>query len=104
MRRTTVPSGKRLDYRAVLNTDAGAITIALQPELAPNHVRSFVALARAGYYDGLVFERNWVGEAVPASEFGEWSGGERLVCVVAGACVDDRDPVGRLQAEVQPQV
>jgi peptidyl-prolyl cis-trans isomerase B (cyclophilin B) len=29
----------------------------LRPDLAPNHVRNFVALARAGYYDGLVFER-----------------------------------------------
>jgi cyclophilin family peptidyl-prolyl cis-trans isomerase len=50
-------AGKRLDYRAVLETDLGPIEIALRPELAPNHVRSFVALARAGYFDGLVFER-----------------------------------------------
>lgn len=46
-----------LDYQATLETDMGTIVIALRPELAPNHVRSFVALARAGYYDGLVFER-----------------------------------------------
>lgn len=55
--RFTTPEGKRLDYRAVLDTEQGDIEITLRPDLAPNHVRSFVALARAGYYDGLVFER-----------------------------------------------
>ncbi len=49
--------GKRLRYTATLDTELGEIEIALRPELAPNHVRSFVALARAGYYDGLLFER-----------------------------------------------
>lgn len=51
------PAGKRITYHAVLDTELGPIEIALLPELAPNHVRSFVALARAGYYDGLVFDR-----------------------------------------------
>jgi cyclophilin family peptidyl-prolyl cis-trans isomerase len=49
--------GKRVVHTAVLETDQGAITIELRPDWAPNHVRSFVALARAGYYDGLVFDR-----------------------------------------------
>jgi cyclophilin family peptidyl-prolyl cis-trans isomerase len=49
--------GKQLTYTARLDTELGPITIALRPELAPNHVRNFVALARAGYYNGLVFER-----------------------------------------------
>jgi len=51
------PSGKRIGYVATLDTELGPIDIELKPDLAPNHVRSFVALARAGYYDGLVFER-----------------------------------------------
>jgi len=51
------PAGKPLAYWATLETDMGEIEIALCPELAPNHVRSFVALALAGYFDGLVFER-----------------------------------------------
>jgi peptidyl-prolyl cis-trans isomerase B (cyclophilin B) len=50
-------SGKRLRYRAILETELGNIEITFRPDIAPNHVRSFVALARAGYYDGLVFER-----------------------------------------------
>jgi peptidyl-prolyl cis-trans isomerase B (cyclophilin B) len=52
----TSPSGKALAYTATLDTEFGPITIALRPEIAPNHVRNFVALAQAGYYDGLLFE------------------------------------------------
>jgi peptidyl-prolyl cis-trans isomerase B (cyclophilin B) len=48
---------KRIAYRATLETDLGNIDITLQPDLAPNHVRNFLALAQVGYYDGLVFER-----------------------------------------------
>jgi peptidyl-prolyl cis-trans isomerase B (cyclophilin B) len=49
--------GKRIVYHAVLDTEQGTIDIELRPDWAPNHVRSFVALAQAGYYDGLVFNR-----------------------------------------------
>ena len=55
--RFETPAGKRLAYKATLETELGPIEIALLPDLAPNHVRSFVALAQAGYYDGLVFDR-----------------------------------------------
>jgi peptidyl-prolyl cis-trans isomerase B (cyclophilin B) len=51
------PSGKALVYSATLETDQGTIEIALRPDVAPNHVRNFIALARAGYYDGLRFDR-----------------------------------------------
>jgi cyclophilin family peptidyl-prolyl cis-trans isomerase len=60
-------AGKPIAYRALVETDPGPIEIALQPELAPNHVRNFIALARVGYFDGLVFERT-VHERAPASE------------------------------------
>jgi peptidylprolyl isomerase len=53
----TTKDGKPITYTAILDTGLGPIEIALRPDLAPNHVRNFVALARAGYYDGLVFER-----------------------------------------------
>jgi cyclophilin family peptidyl-prolyl cis-trans isomerase len=49
--------GKHWTYVATLETDLGAIDLTMLPEIAPNHVRSFVALARVGYFDGLVFER-----------------------------------------------
>jgi cyclophilin family peptidyl-prolyl cis-trans isomerase len=51
------PGGKHLTYRAILDTDLGTFEIDFRPDIAPNHVRNFVALARAGYYDGLLFER-----------------------------------------------
>jgi cyclophilin family peptidyl-prolyl cis-trans isomerase len=51
------PAGKPLSYTATLDTELGPIEIALRPDLAPNHARSFVALAQAGYFDGLVFQR-----------------------------------------------
>jgi len=49
--------GTRLRYSATLQTDAGVIEIDLDHEAAPNHVRNFIVLARAGYYNGLVFDR-----------------------------------------------
>ena len=55
--RFVTPDGKRLDYSATIETDQGDIEIALRPDLAPNHVRNFVALAKAGYYDDLFFDR-----------------------------------------------
>lgn len=51
------PDGKSIHYSAIVETDFGNIEIALRPDLAPNHVRNFVALARAGYYDGLFVDR-----------------------------------------------
>jgi peptidyl-prolyl cis-trans isomerase B (cyclophilin B) len=49
--------GKRIVYHAVVETEEGAIDIELRPDWAPNHVRNFIALARAGYFDGLEFDR-----------------------------------------------
>ncbi|MFN2568222.1 MAG: peptidylprolyl isomerase [Candidatus Dormibacteria bacterium] len=44
-------------YQATITTDKGAIVLCLQPNLAPNTVNNFVALARNHFYDGLVFHR-----------------------------------------------
>ncbi|MCI0464903.1 MAG: peptidylprolyl isomerase [Gemmataceae bacterium] len=51
------PAGKRLHHTATIKTDLGVIQIELRPDVAPAHVRNFVALARAGYYDGLEVDR-----------------------------------------------
>lgn len=55
--RFVTPSGQRLHYTATLQTDLGNLQLELWPEVAPNHVRNFVALAKVGYYDGLTFDR-----------------------------------------------
>ncbi|HEX4777503.1 MAG TPA: peptidylprolyl isomerase [Acidimicrobiia bacterium] len=44
-------------YRVTIDTDKGDIVMDLDPQLAPNSVNNFVALARQGYYDGLTFHR-----------------------------------------------
>jgi peptidyl-prolyl cis-trans isomerase B (cyclophilin B) len=44
-------------YRATITTDRGPIVMDLDPQLAPNSVNNFVALARRAYYDGLTFHR-----------------------------------------------
>ena len=44
-------------YRVDIATDKGTIVLELDPQLAPNSVNNFVALARQGYYDGLTFHR-----------------------------------------------
>lgn len=50
-------AGKPLQFQAIIDTEIGPIHLELWPDIAPNHVRNFVALAQAGYYNGLVFER-----------------------------------------------
>lgn len=55
--RFSTPDGKQVRHTATLETALGKIVIELHHEWAPNHVRNFVALARAGYFDGLRFDR-----------------------------------------------
>jgi peptidylprolyl isomerase len=40
-----------------LDLETGRVTIALRPDLAPNHVARIKELAREGFYDGVVFHR-----------------------------------------------
>jgi peptidyl-prolyl cis-trans isomerase B (cyclophilin B) len=49
--------GKPVDYIVTFSTDAGDIDVEMWPDVAPNHCRSFIALAQAGFYDGLIFHR-----------------------------------------------
>jgi cyclophilin family peptidyl-prolyl cis-trans isomerase len=44
-------------YRAVLETSAGPITIAFFADKAPGHVRNFLRLAEAGVFDGMTVHR-----------------------------------------------
>ncbi len=40
-----------------LDLEGGRVVIAMRPDLAPNHVARIKELARAGFYDSLVFHR-----------------------------------------------
>ena len=42
---------------AVLNTTAGEIHIRFFPDVAPNHVKNFIDLAKDNFYDGIKFHR-----------------------------------------------
>jgi peptidylprolyl isomerase len=45
------------NYTAVVKTVRGDITLQLLPKVAPEHVNSFVFLAREGFFDGVTFHR-----------------------------------------------
>jgi peptidyl-prolyl cis-trans isomerase B (cyclophilin B) len=45
------------DYSAVVTTNCGTFTIALDPEASPKTVASFIALAEDGFFDDTVFHR-----------------------------------------------
>ncbi|HXG90124.1 MAG TPA: peptidylprolyl isomerase [Vicinamibacterales bacterium] len=53
----TDPVSALSQYRAVLETSLGEVTIEFTPDKAPEHVRNFLRLAGAGVYDGTTFHR-----------------------------------------------
>jgi len=48
---------KMSETSAVIETKFGNIEIRFFPEVAPNHVRNFIELAKKGFYDGTTFHR-----------------------------------------------
>ena len=52
-------------YRAVLHTARGDVTLRLLPEIAPQSVNSFLFLAREGFYNGCTFHRVIPGFVAP---------------------------------------
>lgn len=44
-------------YQVELDTTEGKILLNLLPDVAPGHCRNLLALAKIGYYDGLIFHR-----------------------------------------------
>jgi len=45
------------DDTLIIETTKGPVTVAMRPDLAPNHVARIKELARQGFYDGVVFHR-----------------------------------------------
>ena len=44
-------------YQIHLETTAGAIHLDLLPDVAPEHCKNMIGLAKIGFYDGLIFHR-----------------------------------------------
>ncbi len=62
-----------------MQLDSGPVTIALRPDLAPNHAERLKTLARQGFYDGVVFHRVIDGFMAQAGDpTGTGSGGSDL--------------------------
>ncbi len=87
-------NGKKLRYTALIVTDRGEIEIELLPKLAPNHVRSFVALAQAGYYDGLCFE----------SREGDGATQNPVRAIAGGAPLGDGNDMGSVGYWLLPEI
>ena len=63
----------------IMETTKGRVVIALRPDLAPNHVARIKELARAGFYDGIVFHRVIDGFMAQAGcPYGTGTGGSDL--------------------------
>lgn len=63
------------DVRAVVVTNCGRFTIALDPDSAPNATASFAALAEAGWFDGTTFHRIVPGFVVQGGDPSATGGG-----------------------------
>src|SRR4030042_116409 len=48
---------KMSEQQAIIHTKLGDITLKFFPEVAPNHVKSFIELAQKGFYNGTTFHR-----------------------------------------------
>jgi cyclophilin family peptidyl-prolyl cis-trans isomerase len=54
---STESAAELAQYRAILETPVGPITVAFFPDKAPEHVRNFLRLAQSGVFDGTAFHR-----------------------------------------------
>ncbi len=96
-------AGQRIEYSATIETEAGTIDLALLPDVAPNQVRNFVALARSGYYDGLMFDRIYhqVSGVDPDVQLDMIEGGGPL----GADDLEDHDSIGYwLKPEIDPKI
>jgi len=75
-------AGQVLAPVVLLETSLGTVEITLNPGAAPNHVRNFLALIEAKYYDGMRFDRIRQEEVAGAPEL-------NLVRVEAGCPLGD---------------
>ena len=86
----------------VMELKDGPVTIALRPDLAPNHVERLKTLARQGFYDGVVFHRVIPGfMAQTGDPTGTGTGGSELPDLAAEFSEEpfERGTVGMARAQ-----
>ncbi len=95
----TDADGKLSPIVVDVETEAGPLEITLFPDLAPNHVRNFLALAQIGYYNGLTFER------IVRLDYDNDAGmKQKLEVITAGCPVGDGEPTtGHLGYFLKPE-
>ena len=54
---TEQPAAAGSSYADIVIENYGTVTVALEPEAAPETVSNFISLAESGFYDGLTFHR-----------------------------------------------
>ena len=98
-----------LENTLYLELKDGRVVIQLRPDLAPNHVARIKALARAGFYDGIVFHRvidGFMAQTGDPTGTGTGGSGQNLRAEfsnephVRGACLDG--PCARPEQRRQP--
>ncbi len=84
-------------YIATVKTVRGDFKIRLRPDLAPQHVNSFVFLAKDGYFDGVTFHRvipGFVAQAGDPTGTGSGGPGYTLPAEFTSAVRFERGTVG----------
>ena len=82
-----------------VETEAGPVELTLFPDLAPNHVRNFLALVQIGYYNGLSFER-----IIKVDYEAEGGAKKKLEVLTAGCPVGDGESAhGHLGYFLKPE-
>ena len=69
---TEAEKAKYADARAIITTRFGTIVLKFFPEVAPLHVKNFIALAEGGYYNSTSFYRVVPGSYIQGG--GTWDG------------------------------
>jgi peptidylprolyl isomerase len=83
-------------YCAILTSESGRIVVQLYPEIAPQHVNSFVFLAQNGYFDGITWHRvlpDFVTQSGDPTGTGSGGPGYTLPLEVSSRATYDRDGV-----------
>jgi peptidylprolyl isomerase len=72
----------------ILETTHGPVSIALRPDLAPRHVARIAELAKAGFYNGVVFHRvidNFMAQTGDPTGTGSGGSGRKLAAEFSNA-------------------